>query len=280
MRNGPPSLGPLVDRPSRSPPPSPSPPHPPASLAGLSLPPAAPPLVDAGIDAFTDQNDDEVESDAFSDEDNSIGSEFSWEGRCHAVDAWLPPSRYDVLERLLFTYIDPSLPIAEVNGFLHAALAIAEPSMLVEFSPSSWGAMLFRCRTLADRDLLRGYSPIVHEGTELTMQCLDECSNCFYHVPPWLGYVHVDNFLEEHWDEDKIKATFHGFCEVMEIDPTCLTGDNFGPLRLLLKVNVRLKIPYYVRVSARHGRGFFGVWLGSSRSASGGVPPSSTNTVT
>lgn len=254
VRNGPPSPdSPAIQ--SRSPPPSPSHHHPPAGLVGLHLPALPPPLVDAGTGA--NDEDDGVE-EAESDHGDSSDSEFSWEGRTHMVDVWLPPGRYEVLDRLLYAYIDPPIPVADVNAFLRAALATVEPNMPVEFLPSSRGAMLFRCGTIADRDLLRGYSPIHHQGIQLSLQRPDECSNRFYRVPPWLAFVHVDDFPDEHRDEAKIKEAFRGFCEVAEVDPACITENNFGPLRLLLEVNVRLEIPYYVRVSARRGRGRFG----------------------
>jgi hypothetical protein len=66
---------------------------------------------------------------------------------------------------------------------------------------------------------------------------------------------HVSHFPNEHWYGSKIKESFAGFCEVAEIDLACLTGDNFGPIRLLLEVNERLEIPYEVRVSAKEGIG-------------------------
>lgn len=243
VQNGPPSPGPPENTLSRSPPPSPSPPHPPLGLAGMrlpALPPAPSGLVDAGIDAFDDDSDAEVGSDAF---DGSSSSEFSWEGRARSVDAWLAPGRYEVLDRLLFAYIDPPVPVADVNAFLRGALATVEPLMPVEFLPTTRGAMLFRCEDQVARDTLRSYSPIFREGVQLSLQRPDECSNRFFRVPPWLAYVHVLDFPNEHWYEDKIKDAFRGFCDVVEIDPDCLTGDNFGPLRLLLEVNVRLEIP-------------------------------------
>lgn len=63
----------------------------------------------------------------------------------------------------------------------------------------------------------------------------------------------VSHFPNEHWYESKIKESFASFFEVPEIDPACLTGNNFGPLWLLLEVNERLEIPYEVRVSAKDG---------------------------
>lgn len=43
-----------------------------------------------------------------------------------------------------------------------------------------------------------------------------------------------------------------------EVDPECLTGDNFGPLRLLLEVNDRLEIPREVHISSKLGAGRLG----------------------
>ena len=91
---------------------------------------------------------------------------------------------YEVLERLLFAYIDPPIPVAEVPGFLRAAVATVEPLMPVEFLPTTRGAMLFRCEDLAARDTLRYHSPIYHEGVQLSLQRPDECSNRFYRIPP------------------------------------------------------------------------------------------------
>jgi len=113
-------------------------------LPALPLAPPSPGLVDAGIDAFGD-SEEEVESDAF-DGSSPSSSEFSWEGRAHSVSAWVRPGRYEVLDRLLFAYIDPPIPTADVNPFLRAALATVEPLMPVEFLPSTRGAMLFPVR--------------------------------------------------------------------------------------------------------------------------------------
>ena len=72
-------------------------------------------------------------------------------------------------------------------------------------------------------------------------------------MPVWLAFVSVDWFPNEHWYVEKIKDCFSGFAEVAEIDPECLTGDNFGPLWLLLEVNDRLEIPRELRISCKRG---------------------------
>lgn len=229
-----------------------------ASQAGLCLPmlpPILPPLIDAGIDAFDDDSKEEVESDAF---DGSFSFELSWEGRAHSVNVWLSPRRYEMLDRLLFAYIDPPIPLAKVSGFLRAALAMVEPLMSVKFLPTTWGGMLFRCEDLVVRDTLRSHNPIFHEGDQPSMQRPNECSNRFYWVLPWLAYVHVLYFPNERWYDDKIKKAFAVFYEVVEIDPNCLTSDNFGTPCLLLEVNERLEIPYEVNVSTRLGCRRFG----------------------
>jgi hypothetical protein len=54
----------------------------------------------------------------------------------------------------------------------------------------------------------------------------------------------------EHSDEELIKRSFSGFCNVAEIDPTCLTSFDYWPLRLVLEVNHRPEIPYELWVDA------------------------------
>lgn len=95
-----------------------------------------PPHADVGIDAFGN-SEEEVGSDAF---DHSSNSDFSWEGRAHSVQAWVSPGNYDVLDRLLFAFINPPILVVDVNPTLRAALASVEPHMPVEFLPSTRGA--------------------------------------------------------------------------------------------------------------------------------------------
>jgi len=82
--------------------------------------------------------------------------------------------------------------------------------------------------------------------------------NRFFCVPVWLAYVFVIDFPIEHWYEEKIKECFRGIAEVAEIDPECLTGDDFGPLRLLLDVNDQCEIPRELRISCKVGVSRFG----------------------
>ena len=77
-------------------------------------------------------------------------------------------------------------------------------------------------------------------------------------MPVWLAFVFVIGFPNELWFEERIKDCFRGFAEVAEIDPVCLSGENFGPLRLLLEVNDRLDIPRELRISYRRGVGRLG----------------------
>ncbi|XP_066360865.1 uncharacterized protein [Miscanthus floridulus] len=145
--------------------------------------------VDAGIDAFQSSGDEYESGDLDSSSDG-----FSWqEGHARSIDAWVSPGRDDLTERLLFAFIEPSVPVGEP----------------------------------------------------------EETSSRFFRVPTWLAFVFIVDFPNEHWYESKIKECFLGFCEVAEIDPACLTGNNFAPLRLLLEVNDRLEIPFEIKISKR-----------------------------
>jgi hypothetical protein len=90
----------------------------------------------------------------------------------------------------------------------------------------------------------------------LHLQKPEETSNRFFRVR--LAFVFVIGFPNELWFEERIKDCFRGFAEVAEIDPVCLSGENFGPLRLLLEVNDRLDIRRELRISYRRGVGRLG----------------------
>lgn len=83
--------------------------------------------------------------------------------------------------------------------------------------------MLLRFGSTADWELVRGLSLIDYVGAVLTLERPGETSNPFFRQPQWLAYVMVADYPLEHWDEDRIKHTMAGFCDVLEIAPTCLT---------------------------------------------------------
>ncbi|CAO2153323.1 unnamed protein product [Urochloa humidicola] len=114
--------------------------------------------------------------------------------------------------------------------------------------------MLLRFTSHADRELVRMLSPIQFDGGELKLERPQETSNRFFRTPDWLVYVAVVDYPPEHWDDvDHIKRSFCGFCNVVEIDPACLTGFDYSPLRLVLEVTHRLEIPSEVWVDADDG---------------------------
>lgn len=175
--------------------------------------------------------------------------------RARSAEAWVSLGRPELIERLLFAFIEPPVPATKVSAFIRATLLLMAPLMPIELLPSSRGAMILRCASLDDRDSLRRLSPLNGEGSNLFLQVPKETTNRFYRTPTWLAFVAIADFPNEHWYESKIKQCFRGFCEVAEIDPACLTDDNFGPLRLLLEVNDRLEIPFEIRISSKKGVG-------------------------
>lgn len=55
--------------------------------------------------------------------------------------------------------------------------------------------------------------------------------------------MHVVGYPISQWSVEEIRANLSGFCNVAEIDPACLTNDNFAPLRLLLEIFDHRDIP-------------------------------------
>jgi hypothetical protein len=113
--------------------------------------------------------------------------------------------------------------------------------------------MLLRFANEEERDSLRLLSPIAADGSAIFLQKPNETANRFFRVPTWLAFVFVIDFPVEHWYEDKIRECFRGFANVAEIEPECLTGNYFGPLRLLLELNDRLELPVQLRISSKSG---------------------------
>ena len=190
----------------------------------------------------------------------SEASGSSWqEGRPRHADAWVSPGCEVLTERLLFAFIEPPAHWLDVSAFIRNALRFVVPLLAVDLLPSSMGAMLFRCASRAERDSLHLLGPVFCEGSALHLLKPEETQNRFFRVPVWLAYVFVSDFPIEHWYEEKIKECFRGIAEVAEIDPACLTGEDFGPLRLLLEVNDRCEIPRELSISCKDGVGRSGV---------------------
>jgi len=204
----------------------------------------------AGMDA-SDSSGEE-----FGSGDLDSSSDDAWQQtRLRHAEAWVSPGRAELSERLLFAFVEPPVPMMEVSFFLRSALRALAPRLPVDLLPSSRGAMLLRCESAVDRDLLHRLGPVSHEGHMLYLQKPEETSNRFFRVPAWLAFVAVTDFPNEHWYAEKIFQCFRSFSEVVEIDPDYLTGENFGSLRLLLEVNDRLEIPLYLRISSKLGVG-------------------------
>jgi len=156
---------------------------------------------------------------------------------------------------MLVAFIEPPVPALEVSAFIRNALRTVAPLQPVDLLQSSLGAMILRCESQEARDSLLQFGPISHGGSLLHLLKPEDTSNRFFRVPVWLAFVHVDWFPIEHWYTEKIKECFSSFAEVAEIDPECLSGQNYGPLRLLLEVNDRLDIPRELRISCKQGAG-------------------------
>ncbi|CAN6298281.1 unnamed protein product [Urochloa humidicola] len=113
--------------------------------------------------------------------------------------------------------------------------------------------MLLRFASPADKEHVRMFSSIQHAGSELKLERPQEMDNRFFRTPDWLAYVAVVDYPPEHWhDVEHIKNSFRGFSNVMEIDPLCLTGFDYSPLRLVLEITHRLEIPSEIWVDAEH----------------------------
>ena len=84
--------------------------------------------------------------------------------------------------------------------------------------------MLLRFCSAFGREVAMGLQPITYNGTVVRLERQEETDNRFIRVPNWLVLVHVWDYPEEHWDEDKVRSVFSCIRSIMEIDPECLTA--------------------------------------------------------
>lgn len=74
----------------------------------------------------------------------------------------------ELMDHLLFAYIEPSHPRVEVSTFICSALRLVEPLLPLDPLPSMpRGAMLLRCDFLANREILRLHRFIAYDEHEL-----------------------------------------------------------------------------------------------------------------
>jgi len=235
-----------------------------SSPEALGLPHLLPPpqpaatMVAHGVAAtnrYSTSSGEEYDSGEFSaNGDNSSSDGSPWQShRARHADAWVSPRRQEVVVRLLFAFIEPSVNPDQVSATIRAALLQAAPLLPIDLLQSSHGAMLLRFANEEERDSLRLLSPITADGSAIFLQKPNETANRFFRVPTWLAFVFVIDFPVEHWYEDKIRECFRSFANVAEIEPECLTGNYFGPLRLLLELNDRLELPVRLRISSNSG---------------------------
>jgi len=85
-------------------------------------------------------------------------------------------------ERLLFTFIEPHVPMLEVSMYIRDALCSVAPLLPVDLLPSSMGAMLLRYEFSTARDSLQLLGPIHYAGSVLQLQKPKETSNNFYRM--------------------------------------------------------------------------------------------------
>lgn len=184
---------------------------------------------------------------------NSDGSSLDWDGRTPHIEAWVPQGCRETNDKLIYAYLDQHLPLSAAEEFIQNILRTAAPGIQFQMLPSSRGIKLLRFYSRADRDEVRLMSPLLADGLQLKLECPEETDNRFFRQPQWLAFAMIVDFPTEHWSEASIRRCFGACCEVAEVDPRCLTGDNFGPIRVLLELNHYLDLPSEIWVTTMDG---------------------------
>ena len=61
------------------------------------------------------------------------------------VGVWVFVGRYELVEKLLFAFIDPLVVVADVPSFLRTTQSSMVPHMAVDLLPLFLGAMILQC---------------------------------------------------------------------------------------------------------------------------------------
>jgi hypothetical protein len=86
--------------------------------------------------------------------------------------------------------------------------------------------MLLRYDSHGNCNAMADLSPIIHDGTRLTLEQSEKTSNRFEIIQPWLVAISAVDFLEEHWHKEGIQAGFAKLGPIIDIVPACLNeGD-------------------------------------------------------
>lgn len=81
--------------------------------------------------------------------------------------------------RTAFTFINLDGPMDNPGPYIHSVLFTVAPTIHYRLIPSSRGHMLLRFDSKADSDAVASLSPIIHNGTRLTLERSEETSNHF-----------------------------------------------------------------------------------------------------
>lgn len=140
---------------------------------------------------------------------------------------WMPPGDTEHVGKIAYAFINIDRPSNNPAPFIYAALFSAAPMLHCRLHTSSRGNMMLHFGSRGDRDAVVDLSPIIHDGTRLSLERADETSNRFTIEQQCLVAVSAIDFLEEHWDLEGILAGFHKLGTVIDIDPACLGDDHF-----------------------------------------------------
>jgi hypothetical protein len=69
-------------------------------------------------------------------------------------------------------------------------------------------------------------SPIIYDGAHVSLEGSEDTTNRFEVKLDWLVVLVAVGFLNEHWNEEGVKAAFCKVGTVVEINPTCLDSNS------------------------------------------------------
>ncbi|CAO1943882.1 unnamed protein product [Urochloa humidicola] len=236
-----PARAPGPIRSPRSPPspPSPAPPAPPT--VNQTAPSEA-----EDEELNPEQADDEEVEESVESDDLADGPEY--------VEIWVDEGDWDRASRCVFVQLEPLIAAANPAPLIRAAFQSNAPGLRFQMLPSSRGVALLHFNNADEREEAMELQPLLHQGTQVQLERVEDTDDRFLREPEWLAQVVVWNFPKEHWYEEKVREIYDCIGTVMEIDHMCIPGFDRSCMRFVIEL-CHPHVPYRVGVHPRSGRG-------------------------
>lgn len=177
---------------------------------------------------------------------DSNGSRFRSDPNPHnlATGTWMPEGDMAFASCFAYAFAPAELPIGQEAATIigEAILAVGHRIHFTTFRTSR-DSRLVRFDGPNERDFVVESSPIAVPGGRVHFQRSEKTDNCYSCPAPWLAALSVTDFPLEQWNPEGIRAVLRCLGTVEEIDPECLSMDDFSAARVVVAMAKLVTVP-------------------------------------